>query len=98
MITITALLRAKAGHEDTVQAALLEIAGHVAREEPGTIGYHICRARDDPALFTTYERFTDAAAMDRHNDSAALAHFVEVAGGLLDGEVTIHIGEEISVK
>ena len=43
MITITALLRAKAGHEDTVQAALLEIAGHVARDEPGTIGYHISR-------------------------------------------------------
>ena len=56
-----------------------------------------CRARDarDPCVFTTYERFTDTAAMDTHNSSAAVARFFATAKPILDGEVMLHVGEEM---
>ena len=51
-----------------------------------------------PRVFTTYERFTDRAAMDRHNGSAVVAKFFAIAKPLLDGAVTLVTGSEISAK
>jgi hypothetical protein len=48
--------------------------------------------------FTTCERFADKVATDRHNNSAAIALFLEVAGPILDGEVTLITAAEISAK
>ena len=44
--------------------------------------------------FTTDERFTNTAAMDTHNNSAAVARFFATAKPILDGEVVLHICEE----
>ena len=52
----------------------------------------------DPRVFTTYERFADQPAMDRHNASDAVARFFEIAKPILDGDVTLITAEEISAK
>jgi quinol monooxygenase YgiN len=52
----------------------------------------------DPCMFTTYERYLDRAAMDRHNNSAAVARFFGIAKPLIDGEVTLVTGMELSAK
>ena len=70
MISISAILEVKPGHEATMRNALLEMIESVKRDEPGTIGYYISQSMDEPQVFTTYERFVDRAAMDRHNNSA----------------------------
>src|SRR5690242_13649091 len=66
MLTITAVIRARKGHEGALQQALLDVARHVRANEPDTVGFFISRDATDPTVFTTYERFTDRAAMDRH--------------------------------
>ena len=94
MLSITAVLRAKPGKEAKLLAALLDVAVHVRANEPGTLGFHVSRDLEDPAVFTTYERFADRAAMDAHNGSDAVARFFHAARPLLDGPVTLHSCEE----
>jgi quinol monooxygenase YgiN len=98
MMTITAIIRAQPGHADTVKQALLDVVASVRRDEPDTVSYYVSQSADDPNLFTTYERFRDQAAMERHNKSAAVAKFVEVAGAVLAGNVIIHTCTELAAK
>ena len=98
MLTITAIIRAQKGHEDTMRQGLLEVAENVQKNEPDTLGFFISQDPDDPCVFTTYERFTDRTAMDRHNNSDAVARFFGIAKPILDGDVTLVTCEEISTK
>jgi quinol monooxygenase YgiN len=98
MLTITAIIRAKKGHEDTMRQGLLDVAKNVKNNEPDTVGFFISQDPQDPCVFATYERFADQAAMDRHNNSETVARFFAVAGPILDGEVTLLTAEEISFK
>jgi quinol monooxygenase YgiN len=98
MITITAILTARAGAEAALETALLEVAGHVAAHEPGTVGFFVARSLADPRVLTTYERFVDEAAMAAHNGSAAVAAFFAAAGPLLEGPVTLVTAREISTR
>ena len=98
MLTISAIIRVTAGSEATMRDALLAVADNVQRNEPGTVGFFISQDAADPTLFTTYERFVDQAAMDRHNQSATVARFFEIAKPLLDGPVTLVTANELSAK
>jgi quinol monooxygenase YgiN len=98
MLTITAVIRAKKGEEAALRRALLEVADNVRANEPDTVGFFISQDLEDPCVFTTYERFANLAAMDRHNGSAAVARFFGIAKPLLDGAVTLVTGSEISAK
>jgi quinol monooxygenase YgiN len=99
MMTITAIIRAKKGHEATMRRALLHVADHVRISEPSTVGFFVSQDASDLCVFTTYERFADQAAMDRrHNASDAVARFFEIAKPILDGDVTLITAEEISAK
>ena len=55
MLTITAIIHAKKGHEETVRQALLDHAANVERDEPNTIGFYISQDPNDPCVFATYE-------------------------------------------
>lgn len=98
MHTLTAILRAKPGHEASVHAALLRVGAYVRANEPDTASFYVTQAADDPCVFVTHERFTDMAAMDRHNDGAGSKGFFDEAGGLLDGPVTVVTGPEIFAR
>ena len=98
MLTITAIIRARKGHETAMREALLEVVSNVRASEPETIGYFVSQDATDPCVFTTYERYLDRAAMDRHNNSEAVARFFGIAKPLIDGEVTLVTGMELSAK
>jgi quinol monooxygenase YgiN len=98
VITITAIIRVKPGQERAMAEALLEVAENVRANEPETLGFFVSQNLDDPCVFTTYERFADRAAMDRHNNSAVVARFFGIAKPLLDGDVTLVTSSEISAK
>ncbi|KQT47388.1 antibiotic biosynthesis monooxygenase [Aureimonas sp. Leaf454] len=98
MKTISAIIRVKAGAEAVMRRALLDVAAHVAANEPETIDFFVSQDGASPRVFTTYERFANAAAMDRHNSSAAVAVFFSIAEPLLDGEVILVAADEISAK
>jgi len=96
MITLTAVIRVKPGQEAAMRAALLEVAAYVAANEPGTVGYFVSQSGDRPELFTTYERFADRAALDRHNGSAAVAKAIARLPELLAEPAAIHTANELS--
>lgn len=98
MLTITAIIRTKKGHEATMRQALLDVAENVRANEPTTTGFYVSQDLEDPRVFTTYERFVDQAAMDRHNNSQAVARFFSIAKPILDGDVILVTSAEISMK
>jgi quinol monooxygenase YgiN len=98
MLTITAVIRAKNGHEDTMRRALLGVAENVRANEPDTISFFVSQDPADPCVFTTHERFTDQAAMDAHNNSPTVARFFGIAKPILDGDVVLVTATEISAK
>lgn len=98
MLTITAIIRVKTGTEQAMRDALLAVADNVRLNEPQTIGFFVSQDTSDPHLFTTYERFADQAAMDRHNSSETVARFFGIAAPLLDGEVSLVTAMELYAK
>ncbi|KWV55569.1 antibiotic biosynthesis monooxygenase [Bradyrhizobium macuxiense] len=96
MLTISAIIRVKRGHEAAMRQALVEVADHVRANEPSTAGYYVSQDVSDPCVFATYERYLDQAAMDRHNDSQAVARFFDIAKPILDGEVILVSANEVS--
>lgn len=81
-----------------MRSALLDVAAHVAAEEAETIGFFVSQDPLDPCIFTTYERFADEAAKDRHNGSDVVARFFAIARPILDGDVVLVTADEISAK
>ena len=57
MLTITAIIRVKKGHETAMIEALLEVVKGVRANEATTVGYYISQDATDPCVFTTYERY-----------------------------------------
>ncbi len=98
MITITAIIRVRKGHEQIMTKALLDVADHVRKNETGTVGFFVSQDNEDPCVFTTYERFVDSATMDTHNNSETVARFFGVAKPILDGDVILKTCTEISAK
>ena len=98
MLTITAIIRVKSGYDRAMRDALLEVAENVRANEPETIGFFISQDVEDPLVFTTYERFTDRTAMERHNNSEVVARFFGIAKPILDGDVTLITSSELSAK
>jgi quinol monooxygenase YgiN len=98
MLTITAIIRAKKGDEATMKRGLVEVAENVRANEPDTVGFFVCQDATDPCVFTTYERFTDQAAMDRHNNSQTVARFFGIAKPILDGDVILIRAREVFAK
>ena len=94
MFTLTAILRAQKGQEETVKAELLKVGDHVRSHEPDTASFFVTQSADDPCVFVTHERFSDRAAMDRHNNGAGSQGFFAAAGHLLDGPATVVTGPE----
>jgi quinol monooxygenase YgiN len=98
MLTITAVIRAKEGHDDTMRRALLDVADNVRVNEPNTIGFFVSQDAANRCVFTTYERFVDQAAMDAHNNSDVVARFFAIAKPILDGDVVLVTAVELSAK
>ena len=97
-MTITAIIRVKNGCEAAMLEALLEVATSVRANEPATVGYYISQDAADPRVFTTYERYVDRLAMDRHNNSEVVARFFGIAKPMIDGDVMLVTGTERSAK
>lgn len=98
MLTISAIIRVRPGYGDTLAHALAEVARHVEANEPDTLGFFVSRDLNDPCVMTTFERFRNQEAMDKHNNSAVCARFFEVVKPILEGEVALVTAHEISAK
>ena len=85
---VTAILRAQAGHEDTVAAALAELT-LASRKEPGCLRYELFRQHNGQ-VFVTQETWVDEAAESAHMRGDNVATAVTKAGRYFDGPPDIH--------
>lgn len=98
MVSLTAVVRARAGEAAALRRALEEVVAAVRESEPDTVGYFVLQDAGDPCRFTTFERYRDQAALDRHNGSAAVARFFAIAGPLLAEKPLLVSGAEVAAK
>ncbi|MCB8873636.1 putative quinol monooxygenase [Acidisoma silvae] len=98
MISSTTILRAKPGYEGAIREALLDLAEFVQSEETETVDFRILADEQDKAIFTLLGRFTSRAALDLHLNSGVMERFLWGAKSMLDGPMTLSMGEEIFAK
>ena len=87
-LTVIAYITAKAGHEDQVREALLDLVAQT-RKETGCVNYDLHQSPKDPCEFAIYENWTSASDLELHAKSAHLQSFAKIAGDLLNGPAEI---------
>ena len=87
-LTIFARFHARAGHDDTLAAALREVVPP-SRAEPGCLGISAYRSVRDPLLFWIHSRWVDEAAFDRHAELPHTTRFIATAEELIDHPLDI---------
>lgn len=65
MLTFTAILTVKAGHEDEFER-VMRVTVPKVREEPGNRAYVLHRSTENPSVFMVYEEYEDAEALASH--------------------------------
>lgn len=78
MLTLTAILTVKAGHEDEFER-VMHVAVPKVREEPGNHAYVLNRSTENPRVYLVYEEYEDAEALESHR-----AHLKEMGIDLRD--------------
>jgi quinol monooxygenase YgiN len=87
-VAVIAIIKAKDGEADAVEAAFREGVEGVASEE-GTLVYALSKSQEDPNTFYFYEMYTDDAALQAHSTGAALQAVGPKLGGKLAGRPEI---------
>ncbi len=95
MHTVTAIIRAHKGSEALVYAELMKVGAYAKEHEPKTIGYFVAQDLEEPCVFTTYERYSDKAAMEMHNNGIGAQDFFAATNNHLDGKVILVVAKEI---
>lgn len=95
MIILVAVLNAKPGKENELEAAITSIMSQVEAEE-GTLQYTLHRSTKEPGKFLLYEKYADKAALDFHGSTPYLKEFFKRTADLLSEKPTISLYEEIA--
>ena len=89
LLTVIASMRAKAGKEDELRAALESLV-EPTKTEPGNVNYDLHQGVQDPAVFYFYENWESAEFLQQHSKSPILQETIaRAATQLVDGEITI---------
>lgn len=83
-INLVATFRAQEGKTEDVRKLIVEY-GHIVRDEPGNIFFHVYTDVDDPAQFVIIERYVDQAAFDAHLGAEVGKEFNRNLGPLIEG-------------
>ena len=88
-IALFGKITAHPGKGDELAEAFAPLFAH-AETEPGTEVYVLHRTQDDPDVLMFYELYTDAAALEAHRTSDAMAAAAQQFGPLIAaGEGTL---------
>ena len=91
-IYVIAELRAKAGSETVVRAAMAALVGP-SRKEEGCKEYRLHEDKKDPHRFFTYEEWSSEGALEEHLRGAQPA--LDQVKPLLDGEMKITVLKQV---
>jgi quinol monooxygenase YgiN len=94
-MVIVAKLKAIAGKEGEMKAALLGIIPKV-REEEGTLVYTLHQDQNDPGVFLFYEKYKDTDALVAHSSTPHFKALFKTIKPLLDGNPEIIMYNELA--
>jgi quinol monooxygenase YgiN len=94
MIVVAAVLKAAEGKGDTLEQEFRKLVPKVLKD-PGTIGYAIHRAIDDPNKFLVYEKYESRDALKLHGSTPHFQEFSRAIGTLLAGRPEVTLYNEI---
>jgi quinol monooxygenase YgiN len=94
-LTVIAYITAKAGHQDQVRDALLDLVAQT-RNEKGCVNYDLHQSQENASEFAIYENWERATDLDAHAKSPHLKAFTRVVGGLLERPAEIRKWSMIS--
>lgn len=89
LLTVVAVMRAKAGKEEELKAALDSLI-ETTRKEDGCVTYALHRGTEDPSLFVFYENWASADHLDAHLAAPHLQDLLPRVPELVEGELVIN--------
>ncbi len=95
MITIVASCSVQPGSTEALKKLALDLVA-ASRNEAGNVSYDFFEDLSDPATFTFIEAWKDRAAIDSHNATPHFQDFVEKAGPLFAGPLSIGLYRQLS--
>jgi len=93
-VSVIARMQAKEGKEKALRQELAALIGPT-RAEPGCITYVLHQSVEDKNSFMFFEHWADKKDLDEHLKTPPIQAFMEKAGKLLDGPVSITLWEMI---
>lgn len=88
IITVVATVKAKAGHEEKVKKALLELT-EATHHEPGCQKYDLHQSIESRGTFVFLETWASVEALDAHMKTPHIAACREKIKDSLDAEIEI---------
>jgi quinol monooxygenase YgiN len=85
-IFVVAKLIARKESVETVKRELLNMV-EPTRKEAGCIEYHLCQDNEDPAVFVFYEKWENAAALEKHKDTKHYKHYAATVLGMIEERI-----------
>jgi quinol monooxygenase YgiN len=85
-LSVLFTVTAKPGSEATLRDIMQSLVT-LTRAEPGCISYELHVDAKNPATFTTYECWTDQAALDAHFKTPYVQAAIGRASGIIDGSL-----------
>ena len=94
-LTVIAYVTAKAGHQQQVRDALLDLVTST-RTEAGCINYDLHQSEENANEFAIHENWESASDLTNHAKSAHLQAFTRIAGDLLASPAQIRKWKMVS--
>ena len=94
-LTVIAYVTAKAGHQNQVREALLDLVRKTRREQ-GSVNYDLHQSQENTSEFAIYENWHKAADLDAHAKSIHLQAFIKTVGHLLERPAEIRKWKMVS--
>jgi len=88
-LNVVAVLKAKPGSEDALQAALGSLVG-ATREEDGCLAYELFASAAEPGTFVTVEKWRSQADLDAHLQTEHVAAALAAGADLFGAAPAIH--------
>jgi quinol monooxygenase YgiN len=95
MITLTAVLKAKIGQEDALEAALTKLVKQVESEED-TLEYVLNRSTENSTSFMLFEVYKDNDALVSHSSTDYFKAAMKESGAFLDGQPVMEFYTEVT--
>ncbi len=94
MINLTAIVKSKPEHIDTVKSLLMNMATH-SKKETACLQYDLHQNSSEPNIFIFHEIWKDEKGLETHNSQPYIQEFVKASETLLADNVIIYKTQKI---